>query len=268
MAEPSPAIRVESAVVNGHKIEFARHGTGSPAVVFSSGSSGGGPSRIASWEPWLSGLDTTAFAYDRPGMGKSEPANDQRTPAQVADELHALLVQVGIPPPYVLVGRSLGGLYSRALAMRFPADVAGLVLIDGSSDRELLITDRFAPAKFPLFSASDPGMAKPDYVGMAATFKSGRLDVGGKLPDVPMVVLTSLRHGTAQNPMPPEFEEEWRKSQEEIFQSTTHGMHIVTAKSGHDIGHDEPELVWNAIRWVLDAVRPPAKSPTPAEKSK
>ncbi len=257
---PSPRIHLESAVVNGHKIEFARHGTGSPAVIFSSGSSGSGPSRIAPWAPWLLGVGTTTFVYDRPGMGNSEPARDQRAPAQVADELHALLAQVGIPPPYVLVGRSLGGLYSRVLAMRFPNDVAGLVLIDGSFGRELLLTNQFAPAKYPLFSPSDPNMAKPDYAGMVPTWKSGRLDVAGKLPDVPMVVLTSLHHGSAKNPMPPEYEAEWRKAQEEIFQSTTYGMHVVTAKSGHDIGQDEPELLWNAIRWVLDAARARQKS--------
>ena len=41
----------------------------------------------------------------------------------------------------------------------------------------------------------------------------------------------------------------------DLFQSTSHGMHIVTNKSGHNIAGQEPELVINAVRWVVDTVR-------------
>jgi pimeloyl-ACP methyl ester carboxylesterase len=44
--------------------------------------------------------------------------------------LHALLHTAGVPPPYVLVGHSLGGAYAYGYAQRYPDEVAGLVLVD------------------------------------------------------------------------------------------------------------------------------------------
>jgi pimeloyl-ACP methyl ester carboxylesterase len=248
-------IQVERAVIDGHAIAYARQGAGSPALVFIYGGFGGGPGKIESWNAWMSRFDTTAFTYERPGSGNSEFAKDQRTPAQIVGELHALLTRVGIFPPYILVGRSLGGLYSRAFAIRYPHDVAGLVLIDGSHERQWIEMSRLDPAGQLLPPPSNPDWKKPDFVGLIPTMKSGQLDIGGNLPDVPMAVLTSVHHGAGKEAVPPEAEKIWLKLQDEFLQSTTHGNHIVTEKSGHDIAHDEPELVTNAIRWVLDAAR-------------
>ncbi|HET9102753.1 MAG TPA: alpha/beta hydrolase [Solirubrobacteraceae bacterium] len=73
---------------------------------------------------------TTSVVYDRAGTGWSEPMDLPRSSTQVTDELRALLSVMGVAPPYVLVGHSLGGLYSRHYATRFPEEVAGLVLLD------------------------------------------------------------------------------------------------------------------------------------------
>jgi pimeloyl-ACP methyl ester carboxylesterase len=57
---------------------------------------------------------------------RSRPKPQERH-AQVTGELHTLLHKAGIEGPYVLVGYSLGGLYSRVYADRYPEDVAGMV---------------------------------------------------------------------------------------------------------------------------------------------
>lgn len=87
--------------------------------------------------------------------------------------------------------------------------------------------------------------------GLATILSTGGLGSTDKLPDVPMVVLTST-HSTP--PTIPGAAKVWRELHAEIFQSTTYGMHIGTSRSGHLIQKDEPDLVVNAIRWVVEAV--------------
>lgn len=82
--------------------------------------------------------------------------------------------------------------------------------------------------------------------------KSGALP--GKVPDVPTVVLTSL---VGTQSLGPGAVKLWRDLHEELFHSTTNGMHIVTSKSGHTIQNDEPQLVVDAIRWVIERSRTP-----------
>jgi pimeloyl-ACP methyl ester carboxylesterase len=55
--------------------------------------------------------------------------------------LNGVLHAAQLPPPYVLVGHSFGGLIARAYAITFPAEVAGLVLVDGLSAREWAFPD-------------------------------------------------------------------------------------------------------------------------------
>lgn len=54
--------------------------------------------------------DTGVYTYDRGGLGWSDPAPWPRTYARMADELRQLITAAGIPPPYLLVGHSTGGI--------------------------------------------------------------------------------------------------------------------------------------------------------------
>jgi pimeloyl-ACP methyl ester carboxylesterase len=63
-------------------------------------------------------------------MGWSEAGPLPRTAGRIASELHALLQAAAISPPYLLVGHSFGGFVIRIFASRYPAETAGLVLID------------------------------------------------------------------------------------------------------------------------------------------
>lgn len=69
-------------------------------------------------------------SYDRAGYGWSDPPGRSRSWGVVVDELHTLLERAGIPGPYLLVAHSLGGIYARLFAARYPNEVAGLVLVD------------------------------------------------------------------------------------------------------------------------------------------
>ena len=86
-------------------------------------------------------------------MGKSDHVEGVHTGAKAAKDLAALLAAAGIPPPYVLVAESFGGLIALIYAAAHPKDVAGMVFVDASlpsdADIDQLLVDRgyFDPIK-------------------------------------------------------------------------------------------------------------------------
>lgn len=125
----------QTKVVNARPLEFVAHVRSGPVVVFENGLGG----HMEWWSKVLPELanDTSYFAYNRPGYGRSEPADTPRDGAHVVEELRAALLSQGLPPPYVLVGHSLGGLYMQLFARQHPNEVAALVLVDSTHPKQL-----------------------------------------------------------------------------------------------------------------------------------
>jgi len=113
--------------VGGVRLFVDQRGGGVPRVVFLPGAGLVGLDYLPLHER-LAGSHASLI-YDRAGTGWSDPIRLPRTSAAVTDELHTLLATTGVGPA-VLVGHSLGGLYARHFATRFPESVAGLVLLD------------------------------------------------------------------------------------------------------------------------------------------
>ncbi len=82
-------------------------------------------------------------AYDRAGLGWSEPVPGARSAVTIADELYALLQAAGEAEPYVLAGHSFGGLIMRIFAARHPQATAGLLLIDSTNAEDMLRQSAF-----------------------------------------------------------------------------------------------------------------------------
>lgn len=124
--------RIGRAVdVGGYSLNIDCSGSGSPAVILESGGGGYGgygwrvvQSEVAKF--------TTVCWYDRAGEGWSDSAPTVRNSATVIHDLHELLQHTPVAAPYVLVGHSIGGEYVRAYTAKFPAEVAGLVLVDST----------------------------------------------------------------------------------------------------------------------------------------
>ncbi|WP_157573949.1 alpha/beta fold hydrolase [Nocardia jejuensis] len=131
-----------------------RSGIGGPPVVFLAG---GGMSGLYYWKvhELVAGF-TTSVLYDRRGLGWSSSAELPRSGIQVTDDLRELLRVANVPGPYVLVGHSLGGLYARLYAKRFPGDVVGMVLLDPTHEQ---IVDYLSEEKARLLS--NPSTADP-----------------------------------------------------------------------------------------------------------
>jgi len=73
---------------------------------------------------------TRVCAYDRAGLGWSDPVSGRRSFDDRARDLQSLLQHAEIPGPYILVGHSYGGYIVRRFAAEFPQSVSGVVLID------------------------------------------------------------------------------------------------------------------------------------------
>ena len=80
-------------------------------------------------QPEISTL-TRVCSYDRAGFGWSDAGPIPRSAGRIADELRTLLDRAGIPPPFLPVGHSFGGLVALIFAHRFQSETAGLVLVD------------------------------------------------------------------------------------------------------------------------------------------
>ncbi|MDP9109744.1 MAG: alpha/beta hydrolase [Pseudomonadota bacterium] len=107
-------------------------GQGAPTVVFESG--------LSDWSfTWALVQPTVArttrtCAYDRAGLGASDPTERSADSDHMVDDLHRLLSRAGIDGALVLVGHSMGALNVRLYADRYPAQVVGMVLVDPSHE--------------------------------------------------------------------------------------------------------------------------------------
>jgi pimeloyl-ACP methyl ester carboxylesterase len=114
--------------IGGFRLHLHCSGSGSPAVVMDAALGGSS----ISWsliQPDIASV-TRACSYDRAGFGWSDAGPLPRTAGRLADELHVVLERADVPPPFVLVGHSFGGLVMRIFAARYRDEVAGLVLVD------------------------------------------------------------------------------------------------------------------------------------------
>ena len=117
--------------VNGHQMRIACTGSGSPTIVLDAGLGNDG----LIWggvQPVLA-KTTRVCSYDRAGFGWSDALPPPRDADHIADELHGLLAAAKIGGPIVLMGHSIAGMYIRDYATRYPAEVAGLIFVDGST---------------------------------------------------------------------------------------------------------------------------------------
>lgn len=109
-------------------------GRGSPTVVVENGFD----EFLSDWFLVQSRVEkfTRVCTYDRGGYGGSQLSAAPRTFDQLNLELHELLRTAGERPPYVLVGHSFGGAVVRNHVVRYPEEVAGLVLAEAVAEHQ------------------------------------------------------------------------------------------------------------------------------------
>jgi pimeloyl-ACP methyl ester carboxylesterase len=92
---------------------------------------------------------TRICIFDRAGYGFSDPGPMPRTYDQENLDLHRALAATGEHGPFVLVGHSYGGPLARNFAHNYPAEVAGMVLAESSTENGQV---QMGPGKFARLS--------------------------------------------------------------------------------------------------------------------
>jgi pimeloyl-ACP methyl ester carboxylesterase len=256
--KPKPPVVVSRKIdVGGFRLAITCRGTGSPTVILETGGN------VASAEAWIFLEPTVAkttrvCSYDRAGLGSSDP----RTPpvpvpaAKVVEELHTLLAGAGISPPYVLGGWSIGAFFSRLYAKRYPAEVVGLVSVDGTPIGVPGEPSWLRPEGFPPIDLmGGPGLPDSYYYAAADAELSASPGLGSR----PLIVLA---HGRGPEGSSADREALWSLWQKRVALLSTSSLLVRADDAGHSIQHELPDLTAEAFRLVIAAVR--ANTPLPA----
>jgi pimeloyl-ACP methyl ester carboxylesterase len=127
----------------GRKLAIICQGDGDPTVFLESGGAG---LREFSGHPLIDLLSaqTRVCLYNRAGLRPSDPApNQPREAEDAAADWHALTQAAGLHPPFVLFGRSFGGMLVGFYASQFPDEVASVVIFDSPAPNADMTVDEF-----------------------------------------------------------------------------------------------------------------------------
>jgi pimeloyl-ACP methyl ester carboxylesterase len=260
---------------------------GWPTVVLETGLGGLATSPGWAWvQPEIANT-TRVCAYDRAGLGWSDPGPQPRDAQHIAAELHTLLQNSHTPGPYVLVGWSYGGLYVRAYANQYRGEAAGLVLIDSSSPEQCTSTPAwqaqcassaknasaarllarfgvmrviglFQPATglpgpqngalFAFFSATkDWDAQNAEFLASPAT--NAQVLSAKPFGDIPLFVLTATDHGARSD-----LEQSWQVWQSGYSALSTNSVQRVVPGATHESFVFSPTVSRISVEAILQVV--------------
>jgi pimeloyl-ACP methyl ester carboxylesterase len=286
--------------VNGHRMRIDCTGGGSPTIVLDAGL--GNDGLIWSGVQPVLAKTTRVCSYDRAGFGWSDALPPPRDADDIADELHGLLTAARIDGPIVLMGHSISGIYIREYATRYPANVAGLIFVDGSTplqDRNpvfkqyaggetqkwyqtLMNKAVFAagiPRLFGQCARSFPGfdaaaaklqaedMCHEPFGAIAA--ESASFDRSGEeaahtgpYGPLPILIFSQDTAKAAAEGEPRELGNAWNQMQEDLKKLSTRSRRIIARGSGHYIQLNRPELIEREVPPFIEQIRGTASEPT------
>jgi pimeloyl-ACP methyl ester carboxylesterase len=299
-ALPPPGRMID---VGTHKMHLYSLGEGTPVVVMDAGAG----DNLLSWWGIQSEIATftQVVSYDRSGLGWSERGSAPRSGEAVVREMHAVLTAAQLPPPYVLVGHSMGGVHVRMFRQAYPELVAGLVLVDSSHEQQVTRFAQTVPAAsanmeshvqffrelsqktHAEIGAQAGALFTPDGASEAlAALYLDRLRPEAittmieeyasvaeildqpdgfvrDLGDLPLRVLTQTTPMVGEGISAEDgalMLKVFQELQTEISTRSTRGSQTLVANSGHYIQRDQPQVVIDAVREVVEIVRQSTKS--------
>ncbi|MEW5685021.1 MAG: alpha/beta hydrolase [Pseudomonadota bacterium] len=289
-ASAQPQRGQTATLPDGRTINIRCQGRGAPTVIFESGFG----AHAGAWgkvQPAVA-RTTRACAYDRAGMGLSDPGPDPRDGPAIARDLDEALTAAGIEGPYVLVGHSAGALYARLFAARRPGEVQGLVLLDPTVEqlappggdglngirrrltRCVTVTETSPqpPLTDPAWEGCASARAEPDAIARARKPELWRnqlseLDsifgrtslavnrLGGLLDDVPAYVLTASDTAAAAPKVGYDNPQSVLELRHLRLALGFHPGYQRTILSSHLVMNDRPDAVIEAVNAMVAAAR-------------
>ena len=160
----------------------------------------------------------------------------------------------------------MGGIFVRLYASRYPDDVAGLVLVDASHEAQ--DQQRKDLVSAALFAAEQQAIgANSEGIDLGASFSQmTAARTATPLRPMPLIVLSAGQAEPAMFPAgwPMEAESKLHAElQADLARLVPGGRLVIAARSGHYIHQSQPDLVVEAIRQVVEAVRDPGTWATP-----
>jgi pimeloyl-ACP methyl ester carboxylesterase len=243
-------------------------GEGSPTVLLEAGL-GADHAAWAMVQPAIAEV-TRVCSYDRAGTGQSEPASTPRTGQAIVEDLHTLLASAEITNSLILVGHSFGALHVRLYAAEYPAEVAGLVLVDPVheawwSRAEALLptaTDADSAQLIELrrYFASEGGNPEENVEGIDIAATATQVRSSGDLGNLPVIILTAgipdlLPSGlpdALQAPLAKLLQEELPA---ELAKLSPNSMRLTVPDSGHNIPQRRPDVILAAIKTLVQVSR-------------
>ena len=251
-----------------------------PVIIFENGMGMG----IGNWNTVIDQLAEMApvLAYDRAGVEKSDKTYEMPTPQRTAGNLKAILNKLNIPPPYIIVGHSMGGVYARAFAGHYPSEIAGLVFVDpadfteSKDDWNQIFREIGVPEKkidemiynrlyTPTQGTASDSLNFGPWSEAQVLNSLRRTDFAEvntlPMPNVPIYFFVGGKFGVPLERRSKDYDQErffhvkndknmerWRAL---IHASTKGGMLIYLANCGHYIHHDDPTAVIAGIKLLL-----------------
>ena len=277
---PAPGQLVD---VGGYKMHINCTGQGSPTVILDAGWA----EFSVAWaqvQPEVA-KSTRVCSYDRAGYGWSEPSPHPRTANTEVEELRTLLVNADVQGPYVLVGLVLVDSTHEEQDIRRSAEVPKFAELQKRGNEQLFGQFRL----FALMSSTglmalaqqsipDPGLPKDAFAQYRAAlatggyFETGIAEMNAleemltkgramritSFGNMPLIVLSAGRWEPGSD-----FSEAENKKLREVFQAiqselaalSSEGKQIIAEQSGHNIQNDQPDLVIDAVREIVDAIQ-------------
>lgn len=251
---PAVLPRIRSAQTRAGCLSYMVSGKGPPQVLLF----GGAGVSVESWRPLYPAIERLAavFGWNRPGMPGSDPPRQRQTGAVVLGALRELLAQAGLPPPYVLVAHSLGGLYANLFARLHPEEVAGVLFLEAThpADHEVLKKHetQLVRALGKVLDLPQRLFRRNVHAELECVEDTVReIAAAGDFPPVPLRVVTGglTPRGWLMSPAAVAAK---RAHQQELARLSPMGEQVIAHRSGHFPQLTEPQLVLRVLAELLE----------------